>query len=84
MLVDITDLQFRQLPEDGGQIVDISYACDGVWLYCHVLDRSDMEESYSRIRVAARSKYNFEAQNNLLPTTKGKWQTINVRCFEGI
>ncbi len=81
-VIDITDFQFRQLPEDGGQIVDISYACDETWLYCHVYDRSDLSESYSRIRVSAQSKYDFETQNGLLPSTKGKWQTINVRSDE--
>ncbi len=80
--IDITNLQFRQMPEDGGQIVEISYACDETWLYCHVYDRSDMEESYSRIRLAEKSRYDFEPQNGLLPKTLGKWQKINVKSDE--
>ena len=62
-------LTWHTQPVDGGQIVAVTYACDGDYLYRHAHDRSDNTHSYDRARIAARNKYDFEPWNNQLPDT---------------
>lgn len=72
---DINDLEWHQLPKDGGQIVDIKYASTEDWLYCRRHDRSDnaIVITCERIDDAAdEDDLRFEPQNGLLPDTKGE------------
>lgn len=71
---EIDELEFRSMPQDGGQIVDVSYATDETWLYRHSHDRSDGEQYYTCTRIDDRASddaIRFEPQNGLLPTTTG-------------
>lgn len=80
---DVDELRFHTMPQDQGQIVEISYAApwefgpNGI-LVCHSLDRSDREESYSWAEIANNEAddWEFEPQNGVLPTTTGAWHTI--------
>ena len=65
--VDIAELQFQELPVDAGQIVDITYACDETHVYKHSHDRSDRTHRYSRARILARNRLDFQPQNGVLP-----------------
>lgn len=78
---EIDDLEFRQCPEDGGQIVDVTYAIDEQWLYRHTHDRSDGEEYIICTRINYQShEYDllFEPQNGILPAIKGEDYVIVV------
>jgi len=76
----IDSLSFHMLPEDGGQIVETTYACDsdGVWMRRY--DRSDRTTSYSYARYPARAteeKLEFEPQNSRLPR-HNRWRDVIV------
>ena len=76
----IEELDFQMMPCDGGQIVEISYACDenGVYRRCH--DRSDRSISYdfaSYRKRAEESDLKFEPQNGRLPK-HNKWQRVRI------
>ena len=71
---DIDALEFRQMPQDGGQIVNVSYATDDEWLYCSTHDRSDNSRSITCQRLdydVEEDATGFEPQNGLLPDTRG-------------
>jgi hypothetical protein len=77
----VDSLKFFMTPKDGGQIVEVRYACDedGVWEW--VLDRSDGESSYRFAAYNARateSQLAFEPQNGKIPR-HNKWQQVTVR-----
>jgi hypothetical protein len=77
----IDSLQFYTMPEDGGQIVEVRYACDcdGIWQWKY--DRSDRTSAYSFSKYNARAteeQLNFEPQNSILPK-HNRWQHVVVQ-----
>lgn len=60
------------LPQDGGQIVAVSYCHheDG-YLYCRSYDQSDKSLTISRAIVDEDSETGYEPQNGILPETIG-------------
>ena len=77
----IDSLKFFMMPEDGGQIVEVRYACDedGVWEWAH--DRSDKTNTYRFAKYNARAteaQLAFEPQNSKLPR-HNQWQRVTVR-----
>jgi len=63
-------LEYHTMPRDGGQIVEVSYACDEYGVFCRTHDRSDMTTVYHYAPYAARaseSDLRFEPQNGRLP-----------------
>jgi hypothetical protein len=55
------------MPEDQGQIVTVSYGCDGEYLYCRTLDTSDRSESWQRAEIEWSDDNEFEPWNGRLP-----------------
>lgn len=53
---DVDGVTFRQLPRDGGQIVDISYAVHDGYLYTRRWDRSDNSTSMWRQEIDETSE----------------------------
>lgn len=75
-LSDIDGLTFHQLPVDGGQIVDISYAVDEGYLYTRRWDRSDNSTRVWREEIDETSETEFEPQNGQLPETNGDEEPV--------
>lgn len=78
---DIDDLKWHQLPQDSGQIVDVTYADDGDWLYYRRHDRSDNTSTIYCTRIdndADEDQLRFEPWNGLLPATTGDEYTVIV------
>lgn len=67
-------------PRDRGQMVMVSYATDGDYLYRSVYDQSDRSQSYYRKKISARAdlERDMDVPNGELPKTIGKWQEVNV------
>jgi hypothetical protein len=66
----IESLTWRQLPEDGGQLVSVTYAVDQDYVYRQEYDRSTRSSSYTAARLYARATEDelaFEPQNGRLP-----------------
>lgn len=65
-------LSYDTLPQDGGQIVMVSYCHheDG-YLYCRSYDQSDKTLTITRSEVSDDSETAYEPQNGLLPETTG-------------
>lgn len=71
---DVANLDWMQLPVDGGQIVDVTYAEDDGKLFCRSHDRSDNTTTitYQEIDDSADDDgLRFEPQNGILPETTG-------------
>lgn len=65
----IDSLQFLMCPEDSGQIVEVTYACDDEGLWCKTYDRSDRSVKYEFAPYSARAteaELAFEPQNDCL------------------
>lgn len=76
----LNSLEFYMMPEDGGQIVEVRYACDEDGVYCWNYDRSDRSSSYYFAKYNARAseaQLSFEPQNSLLPS-HNKWKPVIV------
>lgn len=72
---DVDHLQWHQLPVDGGQIVDVTYAADDGKLYCRSHDRNDGTVSITYQVVddtADEDDLLFEPQNGLLPAVENE------------
>ena len=77
----VESLDFRMQPVDGGQTVEVTYACDEDGLWCRTHDRSDRTTSYQFAKYHGRAtegQLQFEPQNHLLPR-HCKWQEVSVR-----
>jgi hypothetical protein len=77
----IDSLKFYMMPQDGGQMVEVRYACDcdGIWQWKY--DRSDRTSAYSFAKYNARAteeQLAFEAQNSRLPK-HNRWQDVVVQ-----
>lgn len=73
------DLQWHQLPVDGGQVVSITYVMDENYLYRHTLDRSDKSETLERCawdQYADDADIRFEPWNGILPALAGDWESL--------
>jgi len=71
---DVADLNWMQMPVDGGQIVDVTYAEDDGKLYCRSYDRSDKTTTITYREIdgsADEDDLRFEPQNGILPATTG-------------
>lgn len=76
----LDNLVFRMLPEDGGQIVEVTYAVDEDGLWEQRYDRSDRSRSYSFAPYRARATYDqlaFAPQNSQLPR-HNSWRDVVV------
>lgn len=83
---DADKLRYYQMPQDGGQIVSITYAVNDGWshLYCCSEDRSELPGSVDRVSIqrieiddnADPTDSEFEPQNGKLPATTGEWETL--------
>lgn len=71
---DFRKLDYAMMPVGGGQIVNVSYAVDGDYLYCCSHDQSDNTTSYSRAPLDLDGETEFEPQNNQLPDIDGEWE----------
>jgi hypothetical protein len=77
------------MPQDGGQIVDVTYAVDDDWsyLYCRTEDQSEHPGSADRLSIqriqidddADPADSDFQPQNGVLPKTVGEWETLRSR-----
>lgn len=86
---DADQLRYYQMPEDGGQIVSVTYAVDDSWchLYCRSEDRSELPGSVDRVSIqrieiddsADPADSEFGPQNGILPATTGEWETLYSR-----
>jgi hypothetical protein len=73
-------LTFFMMPVDGGQIVEVTYACDADGVWCRTFDRSDRSESYGFAKYNARAteaQLAFEPQNGKLPK-HNSWKKVSV------
>lgn len=71
-------LDYHTIPQDQGQIVEISYACDERGLYRKTHDRSDRTTGYKFAPYNARAtedQLRFEPQNGRLPR-HNTWREI--------
>jgi hypothetical protein len=73
------NLEWHQLPDDGGQVVIISYAVDDEydWLYCRRHDRNDGVIEVARKRIDPGSDKEFTPWNGDLPDTIGDWESAD-------
>lgn len=63
-------LDYRTMPRDAGQIVEVSYACDEDGVWCRTHDRSDNSTVYHFGAYNARAtedQLRFEPWNGRLP-----------------
>jgi len=80
----IDDLRFFQMPQDGGQIVSVTYACDESGVYCRTVDQSYRPGTPPKYQFAAydrrcgEDRLRFEPQNGLLPQTS-TWRDVIVQ-----
>lgn len=77
----IDSLDFRMMPQDGGQIVEVTYAVDEDGVWCRNFDRSDRSISYAFAAYDARateSQLAFEPQNGNLPR-HNVWRDVVVK-----
>lgn len=83
---DVDELVFSTMPEDQGQIIDVSYAVSWEYgvLVCHSLDRSDGEECYSWASIDMDTDWEFEPQNGVLPDTDENWVKISQLKVEEV
>jgi hypothetical protein len=79
-------LEYHQMPQDGGQIVSVTYAVDDEWsyLYCRSEDQGELPGSVDRVRIERAeidqtSDRGFEPWNSTLPKTVGGWETLRSR-----
>lgn len=66
----INSLEFRTMPRDEGQIVEVSYACDEDGVWCQIYDRSDgsvVHEFAKYYAKASEAQLKFEPWNGSLP-----------------
>lgn len=76
----IDSLNFQMMPQDGGQIVEVSYACDEDGVWCRNYDRSDRSTEYyfaSYYARATEAALAFEPWNGKLPR-HNKWRPVSV------
>jgi hypothetical protein len=76
----LESLTWRQLPEDGGQLVSVTYAVDGDYLYRQEYDRVDRASSYTAARLyerATEDELAFEPWNSRLPRHNA-WHEVVV------
>ena len=73
---DIDGVTWHQLPRDGGQIVDVTYAVNGEYLYCRSHDRSDGEVVITRQHIDEAGEVEFDPQNGQLPDTDSDDETV--------
>lgn len=83
---DADKLSYHQMPQDGGQIVSVTYAVDEDWsyLYCRAEDQSELPGSADRVSIqraeiddsADPAESEFEPQNGSLPATTGEWESL--------
>ena len=71
---EFKNLEYQVMPVDQGQIVEISYAVDGGYLYQKIHDKSDGFVTYSRAEILEDLEVEFEPQNNKLPGCD-EWET---------
>ena len=83
---DADKLSYHQMPQDGGQIVSVTYAVDDDWsyLYCRTEDQSELPGSADRVSIQRAeidesSDRGFEPWNGTLPKTAGDWETLTSR-----
>jgi len=72
-------LKWYQMPQDGGQIVSITYAIDEYWLYCCSHDRGDNTYNIERALWNQRARecnQRFEPWNGILPSLSGVWKPV--------
>jgi hypothetical protein len=75
-----TTLNFQTMPEDQGQMVEVSYAvdCDAETLVRRTVDGSNGSVSYDERDLdmdADDDAQNFEPWNGRLPASTGDWRT---------
>lgn len=66
----VESLEYQMMPRDGGQIVEVTYACDEDGVWCRIYDRSDQRTSYQYAKYYARATLNqmrHEPWNGILP-----------------
>jgi hypothetical protein len=73
---DLDGTTWHQLPRDGGQIVDVTYAVDGEYLYRRSHDRSDGEMTVTRQHIDETGEVEFEPWNGQLPDTDGDEEAV--------
>lgn len=76
----INSLRFHMMPADGGQIVEVTYACDEDGVWCSVYDRGDRTQQYQFAKYYARASeaaLAFEPQNGRLPR-HNQWVDVVV------
>ena len=76
----VSSLKFFMLPQDGGQIVAITYAVDEDGLWCRIFDQCDRSESFQFACYSARateSQREFSPQNGKLPA-HNQWVDVCV------
>ena len=76
----VDGLKFYMLPKDGGQMVEVRYACDeeGVWKWTN--DRSDRTDEYRFAYYSLRAseqQLQFEPQNGQVPA-HNRWQHVTL------
>ena len=72
----IESLDWHQLPQDGGQIVSVTYAADETYLYRRTIDRSDGRLTIERAE-RLDDEDDFEPWNGLLPS-HGPWEDLTL------
>ena len=76
----IDALDFQMMPEDGGQMIEVTYACDEYGLWCRSHDRSDSTTRYEYAAYPARiteEQMRFEPWNSRLPR-HNQWRDVIV------
>lgn len=53
-------VQYHVPPENQGQIVEVSYGCDGDYVYCKTFDQSDRTTSYARFEHPDTPEQEFD------------------------
>jgi len=76
----IGSLRFWMMPQDGGQIVEVTYAVDEDGVWSRTYDRSDRSQSYHFAAYpasATEEQLRFEPQNGKLPR-HNRWHRVSI------
>ena len=81
---DFRKLDYAMMPVDGGQIVDVSYAMEGDYLYRKDHDKSDNTTSYSRATVDLETDSRIQVRfgRDLMSTQTSIASQMILECAE--
>ena len=76
--MDIEDRNWEKLPQDGGQIIEVSYSADyeNGLMYMRMHDKNiEHIKYYSAVLIQSTENDDYQPQNGILPKV-GNWKEL--------